>query len=372
MQSTSRIMKVFLMLLLLLASGCASDRPPSGGPADTTPLKVLFSDPAPSAVNVSANRILLTFNHDITVRQLLNALVISPPISNYDLAVDGKTVEIRGFKPLEQNKTYIITIDKNLRNYRGNSIQTPCTIAFSTGAVIDSGIISGKVINTDCTPASNALLLAFAEHPENQNTGNLLQREPDYFIQAENSGIFSFRHIAPGSYRIIAVNDRNSDLRFNPATEETGISSKAVIPAGSSDLLFRLSGIQNARSKPPAEPLGKEPASTETGGITGTCFASGQYVIVEASSLKASYRTTASRDRDGTFHYSFTELPPGSYTISSFMPSSSKKPDLERQWNPGSLEPFQPSEPFGFYPDKVTVRPRWTTEHIDIHIITSR
>ncbi len=372
MQSTSRIMKVFLMLLLLLASGCASDRPPSGGPADTTPLKVLFSDPAPSAVNVTSNRIRLTFNHDITVRQLLNALVISPPISDYDLAVDGKSVEISGFKSLEQNKTYIITIDKNLRNYRGNSFQRPYTMAFSTGAVIDNGIISGKVINADYSPASNALLLAFAERPETRNTGSLLQREPDYLIQAEKSGTFSFRNIASGSYRIVAVNDRNSDLRFNPATEERGLCSTALVPAGSSDLLFRLSVIQDDSSKRLSKPVSKEPASTETGGISGTCFASGQYVIVEASSLTASYRTTVSREHDGSFHYSFPELSPGSYTISAFIPFANKKPDSEQQWNPGSLEPFQPSEPFGFYPDKVTVRPRWTTEHIDIHIITSR
>jgi uncharacterized protein (DUF2141 family) len=372
MHSITRIMKVFLILLLWLASGCASDRPPSGGPSVTTPLQVISSDPAPSAVHVSTNTIHLTFNHDLTGRQLLNALIISPTIGDYDLSVEGKTAIIRGFKPLGRDKTYILTLDKNLRDNSGRTFPIPFTMAFSTGAAVDSGIISGKVINTDFSPATNALILAFTEHPETAGAGNLLQREPDYFIQADASGIFSFRNMARGFYRIIAVNDRNSDLRYNAGSEEIGFCSKAVIQTGSSDLLFRLSVIHRNTGKLLAKHVNKIPDLAETGTISGTCFASGQYVVVEASSSTASYSTTASRDRNGMLQYSFPELPPGSYTISAFIPSGSKKPDPERQWNPGSIEPLQPAEPFGFYPEKVSVRPRWTTEHIDIHINTSR
>jgi hypothetical protein len=369
MQSTFRIRNVFFILLLWLASGCASDRPPSGGPLDTTPLQVILSDPAPSAVNVSTNAIHLTFNHDVSVRQLLNTVIISPSIGEYDIAVHGREAEIKGFKPLEQGRTYLLTLDKNLRDNSGRTFRAPFTLAFSTGNLIHSGIISGKVINADFSPATNALILVFAERPETVGTGNLLQRVPDYFIQADASGAFSFNHLARGLYRLIAVNDRNRDLRYNAGSEETGLSSTAVIPTGSADLIFRL--YRNS-SKPLTKPVSKQPDLAETGTISGTCFAAGPYVIVEAASLTASYTTTTSRDKNGMLYYSFPELPPGSYTISAFIPSGSKKPDPERQWNPGSIDPFQPAEPFGFYPEKVTVRPRWTTEHIDIHIITSR
>jgi uncharacterized protein (DUF2141 family) len=372
MQSNSPIVTMFLILLLLLSGGCASDRPPSGGPPDTTSLRVTCSDPAPLSVNVSVERISLTFSHEITGRQLLNALIISPPIGDFDMSVNGKKAEINGFKPLEQNKSYIVTLDKKLSDNNGHTLSAPYTMAFSTGAVIDRGTISGKVINTDCSPATNALLLAFREDPQHARAENLLQRKADYCIQAEASGEFSFRHMATGSYRIIAINDRNGDLRYNPSTEEVGLCSATVIPTGSSDLLFRLSGIDKATAPLLSQPVRPAPEPSETGTISGRCFASGQHLIVEATSLTASYSTAASRDRNGTWHYSVTELPPGSYTIIAFVPSSSKKPDSKRKWNPGTIEPYQPSEPFGFYPEKVTVRPQWTTEHIDIRIITSR
>ncbi len=362
-------MHVFLLLLLWLAGGCASDRPPSGGAADTTPLQVILSDPEPSALHVATNTIRLTFNHDVTARQVIKALHFTPSVGGYDITIGEKNTVLRLDRPLQKNQTWILTLDKNLRDYRGRTLAAPFTMAFSTGAVINSKTISGTVINRDCSPATNALLLAFAERPETAGNGNLLTREPDFFIQADASGVFSFRYLPAGSYRIIAVNDRNNDLRYNAGMEEIALSSMNLVPAGTSDLLFRLSGRERASQSPPGS---KAPATTETGSISGTCVTSGQYVIIEASGSAGSYRTTASRDRKGTIHYTFTELPPGSYIVSAHVPYGNKKPDPKQQWNPGSIDPFQPAEPFGFYPEKVTVRARWTTRNIDITIKTSR
>jgi uncharacterized protein (DUF2141 family) len=364
MQSTFP-MHISLIMLLWLAAGCASDIPPSGGPANTSQLQVAASDPAPSSVNVSTSTIRLTFNHDITSRQLLNALIFSPSIGEYDMTTNGKSAELRLDSPLAPNQTYSININKTLRDNQGRTFPAPFTMAFSTGTVIDNCTISGKVINNDFSPATNALILAFAEHPKTADTENLVTRKPDYVIQAETSGAFSFKHIAAGSYRIIAVNDRNNDLRYTAGSEEIGLSSTAIIQAGSVDLLFRLSRIFKSTQPAAVNPAA---ASSDTGSVSGRCFASGQYLVVEASSQTASYSTTASRDKKGIFHYSFAELPPGSYAVSAYISSSSKKTNPKQQWNSGSINPFQPAQPFGYYPEKVTVRARWTTDHIDIHI----
>ena len=359
-------MHVLLLLLLWLAGGCASDRPPSGGAADTTPLRVISSDPEPSALHVATNTIRLTFNHYVTARQLIKALHFTPSIEGYDIAIEANNAILRLDRPLQQNQTWILTLDKNLTDNLGRTLPAPFSMAFSTGTVIDSGTINGKVINRDCSPATNALILAFAKHPETPGNGKLLTREPDYFLQADTSGVFSFRHLPAGSYRIIAVNDRNNDLRYNTG-EEIGLSSSDLVHAGASDLLFRLSGKERTRGSQ-SRTVGNAPATTETGSISGTCVTSGQYVIIEASGSSESYSTTASRDRKGTLHYSFAELPAGSYIVSAHVPYGNKRPDPKQQWNPGSIDPFQPAEPFGFYPEKVTVRARWTTRNIDITI----
>ena len=576
MQIFSRIMNRFFILLLWFAGGCASDRPPTGGPVDTTPLQVVFSNPAPSSVNVSTDRLHLTFNHYIPGRQLLNGLLFSPSIGGYDIAVKGKEVDITLFKPLKNNCTYVITLDKNLRDNQGRTFPAPNTIAFSTGPVIDKGVISGKVINADFSPATNALLLAFSEQSNTTATENLLTREPDYLIQANASGSFSFNNIGPGAYRIFAVNNRNYDLRYNYKSEEVGVSNASVVYAGSSSLMFRLQGVHSdtggivsctplgrqlleikfgrplniasfnpeklqirhaisqtlipavswfSKNHSPYEreflivtgklqpnepylisyipddgkgtirtipfyassrPEGNQPVSVtiapenrsnpayldlawpslgkvvliklsapvaesalskaitlservsgaesnlhfslikidprtfalkpangfqpgrsysvsvhaanftgstdqpdkakplvsqfraaekkETGSISGTGHASGMYAVIEAkvSGSPSTFSTTARCDKNGTFRYIFPELPPGNYTVSAFIPSGSKPPAPYQQWNPGSIEPYRPAEAFGFFAEPVKVRAGWTTEHIDIQIITSR
>jgi hypothetical protein len=112
----------------------------------------------------------------------------------------------------------------------------------------------------------------------------------------------------------------------------------------------------------------------ETGSISGTGHASGMYAVIEAkvSGSPSTFSTTARCDKNGTFRYIFPELPPGSYTVSAFIPSGSKPPAPYQQWNPGSIEPYRPAEAFGFFAEPVKVRAGWTTEHIDIQIITSR
>ncbi|MCX6178788.1 MAG: Ig-like domain-containing protein [Chlorobiales bacterium] len=564
--TSSRIMHLFMILLLWLAGGCASDRPPTGGQVDTTPLQVIVSNPSPSSVNASTDSIHLTFSHYISGRQLLNSLVFSPSIGTYDLTVKGNEVEIKAHKPLEKGRTYIITLDKNLKDYRGRTFPGPYTLAFSTGPVIDTGRISGKVINENFSPASNALLFAYTDRNKSSETDNLLTREPDYLVQANSSGAFSFNHISPGSYKIFAVNDRNSNLHYNPATEEIGLSNASIIPAGSSNLIFRLDGVQNntdgllsctplekqlleikfgrpinitsfnpakleirhavshtlipavtwfsknrslydqeflivtdrlqpnqpylinystneSQGKPRTIPFygssratGNRPVSVtitpenkidpayldrawptlgkaviinfftpvsesalnqtitfsetgigkqkplhfslikidprtfalkpingfvpghsyivnvnlgiakpvvsqfrtadkkDTGSITGKGQASGKYVVIEAkvSGSTSTYSTTVLCNRNGTFRYAFPELPPGIYTVSAFIPSGIKQPAAYQQWNPGSIKPYTPAEPFWFYPNPVHVRTGWTTENIDIAITTSR
>ena len=364
MQSTSRIMTMLLPLLLWLG-GCASDIPPSGGPAHIDQLQVISSEPGPSAVNVSTRKIRLTFNHEITARQLVNAIHISPSSGEYDINTDGKSAELRFDKPLNQNETYSITINKNLRDNQGRTLTAPYTMAFSTGAVLMNNSISGKVINNDFSPATNALLLAFLQQNKTAANENLLTKRPDYLVQAEASGAFSFKNLAAGSYKIIAVNDSNSDLRYTAGSEEVGLGSTAHIPTGSVDILFRLSRIPGSTKTASTIPAG---VSSETGSISGRCFASGQDIIVEAARNTASFHTTASRDKKGRFTYVFPALPPGSYTISAFIASKSNKNEPKWPWHPGTIHPYQPAEPFGYYPGKVTVRPRWRTEHIDIRI----
>ena len=571
MKNTAPVIKLLLVLLPWLTGGCASDRPPSGGVADKTPLKVLSCSPGDSSVHVSLNSIRLTFNSFIPVKQLLDGLVFTPSVGKYDIVVDGRTAEIRLCEPLKKNQSYTLRLDKNIKDGKNRTFSTPFAISFFTGATIDNGTIKGHVFNRDNSPATNAIVLAFADRPESASSETLLTRKPDYLIQADDTGSFSFRNIATGSYHVFAADDLNRNMQYNYMFEDLALCSAESVSTGTSALMLRFGGahsdtggivsckpldqelldiklaypvniasfnaeklvIRHAISHTPvsviawysknrsmyeieftivtsrmkaAQPYlisfmsdkkggqtreiefyassrstekqppritilpenNRNPAFMEMtwpslgevaiiafsspvekaavnrattfaekgdqtrknldfslitidartfalkptdgfkpehsylisvnpgifsaikakpivsqftvstkedcGAISGKCIADGEWVVVEAKKEGSTspFSTIVKRDQKGTFKYTFTELPPGNYSISAFIPSGKNKPAQDRHWNPGSIDTGQPAEPFGSLPERVMVRAQWTTNIADIYIMTSR
>lgn len=226
--------------LYVFLSACAVDRPPTGGPRDTAPLEVLSADPSPSSVNISPERILFSFNRYVPTAALRRALFFSPEITDYTLNGDGTEAEIVFRKPLDENKTYTITINKSLRSSRGNELERSYIYAFSTGKEINRGIIAGQVFSNDTRPQPRALILAYAATKGDTLSLNPLERKPDYSVQTGRDGKFTLDYLAEGSYRLVALLDRNSDLRPNPDSEPFGTGYRELIRTGTSGNLFRL------------------------------------------------------------------------------------------------------------------------------------
>jgi len=65
--------------------------------------------------------------------------------------------------------------------------------------------------------------------------------------------------------------------------------------------------------------------------------------------------------------FALSGLPAGRYEVTGFLDLNG-----DGEWTPGRPRPFFPSEPFGDLPEPVTVRPRWTTEDVEIRIETVR
>ena len=228
-----------LFALCLLFVACAVDRPPTGGPKDTAPLEILSVDPPPSSVNTSPQKILFTFNRYVPAWSLRKALVFSPAVTDYNLKADGKEAEILFTQPLDSNKTYTITLNTSLRSSRGNELVQSYTYAFSTGDKINRGIIGGQVFSNDNRPAPHALVLAYAVTNDTLSF-NPLERKPDYSVQTGKNGKFTLEYLAEGSYRLLALQDRNGDQRLSPESEFFGVGQRKLVKTGSLDNLFRL------------------------------------------------------------------------------------------------------------------------------------
>jgi len=346
------------LLILSLAGGCASDRPPSGGPVDRSPLQVISSEPAHTATGFSGKSIRLAFSHPVSGREFLGALGIFPALGNYDVAVNGREAEIRLFEPLKPETTYRIILNKHMRDMRGNRLGNTSVIAFSTGAATDAGSIEGSVYAFNLAPAPDALLMAFREG------GN--PDKPDYLVQANNDGTFRLDNLAGGEYRVIAVNDRNHNMRFDPETESVAVAHKSRITAGTVPLQLRFPPDTDTTPIQTITEQAKQ--NDENGTLSGSCRSDADALAIEArrKSDDASFLAAAVKSAKGLFIYAFKSIPPGTYAVSAYVPSDRKQGAMPEPWKPGKLEPFTPSEPFAVYPDTVRIRPGWLTERIDL------
>ncbi|NTU92055.1 MAG: hypothetical protein HGA60_09110 [Chlorobiaceae bacterium] len=229
-----------ILCISLFTTACAVDRPPTGGPPDKEPLTVTASSPEPGSVNVTTRTIRIEFNRYVTSPAVRKALIFSPVVRNYEITMHGRVAEIRFLSPLDPAKTYTITLKRSLKGFFGNELASSWSLPFSTGPVIDRGTLDGRVWNRKLAPAPNITVMAYATGQMQASAADSLNAAPDYATQTDANGNFSFESLAPGDYRLVAVDDRNSNLRFDRLKEEFGVSAVSSVHTGEHGLTFRL------------------------------------------------------------------------------------------------------------------------------------
>ncbi len=226
---------------MLLLSACATEVAPQGGPEDRTPPKIVSIYPDSGTLHFSDNRIRIEFNKFINVQSLRSALFFSPTIEDYEVYGAGRSAEIIIYDTLQPNRTYTYTLTNELKDTRGNALEKSYTFAFSTGNKIDSGFIAGRVFGHNNRPVKGALVLAYLLPDTNRlyaDTLNPAYQKPDYLAQTDSAGRFQLNYLVEGQYRLIAINDKIANRRYDFAQEEFAVPFHPV-RTGMTNVLMR-------------------------------------------------------------------------------------------------------------------------------------
>lgn len=230
---------------LLFVIGCATSIAPQGGPEDKYPPRVSGVFPAPGAVNVTPElNIHLQFDEWIATSVPRSAVTISPPLEKrLKLEVDGDELFIRSKARLDENTTYTLTIASGLKDLRGNAIAEPFRLTFSTGPVIDSLSVSGRVMVTSSMvkkkqyPTVGLFLMGAAERSmhhylekfrdslnvEADSLPKLTREIPLFSTQTDSLGRFHLAGLKAGRYRVVAFLDENGNQKIEPSAELAGV-----------------------------------------------------------------------------------------------------------------------------------------------------
>ncbi len=211
---------------LFLVSGCASQRPPAGGPPDTIPPQIVKVTPENNATLVPLNQIVeFEFSEGMDHRSLAKAIFITPNPGEGGVKYKwkGRRLRVEFEDSLKSNRTYVITLGTDLKDSRGNAMKNSYTLAFSTGAEISSGKIAGQVFSKD--KAQGILIWAYILEDGDPDPRG---RTGDYATQTSAGGKFELTNLSEGRYRVFAVQDNDNNRFFEAGLDALGIPTRDV------------------------------------------------------------------------------------------------------------------------------------------------
>lgn len=214
------------VFLLLLLAACASRINPTGGPKDTAPPVVVQTVPPNSSVRFSGNRLSLTFDEFVQLKDGGTGIMISPPLSvPPEVILRGKTVELRLKAPLDNNTTYTVTVGQSLTDIRENNPLPEYGLVFSTGNLLDSLSLSGQLTDAYTNqPVKDALVMLYTHEHDSLPQKTL----PRYFTRSDASGHYTIKNVREGPYMAFALADANSNYLFDQPEEKIGFSEQGM------------------------------------------------------------------------------------------------------------------------------------------------
>jgi hypothetical protein len=211
----------FLIVALMHFGSCAGQRPPQGGPADTTAPQILFSQPAAGATNVRTSAVHLEFSEYVDRRSLEQSVFVSPPAGQLQFSWSGTEVDILLPETLRAQTTYIFSVGTDVVDLRNkNHLAATFALPFSTGDHIDSGRIAGVVY--DPKPAG-VFIFAYLLAPGIGDTLNPTRAKPDFVTQTGAGGTFSLTNLPMGTFRLVAVRDELRNFLYDVQSDAFGM-----------------------------------------------------------------------------------------------------------------------------------------------------
>ncbi|MDF1545072.1 MAG: Ig-like domain-containing protein [bacterium] len=211
---------------------CAEVAAPPGGEEDRSRPTLLESWPTNGAVDVPPdNRITIQFSERVKQPGSGTGVFISPrPIQKPEVKWKSDRLEILMADSFLLDQTYVIAISSDVRDLRNNAVDTGATIAFSTGPTIDSGSVSGFILEGDKGLTGTKVALF-----DPARLGDSLKFDslyPDYLVQSGVGGYFSFNYLPNREFFLIAFEDENRDDWFSKQDERFALPDRPAAIGG--------------------------------------------------------------------------------------------------------------------------------------------
>lgn len=324
---------------LLIA--CAVMEPPTGGPEDTIPPRVVAIAPVPDSVGIARDTgVMIRFDEKLDGDSFKNRIITYPPLEFKAIKVKGERVMIE-FEKLLPETTVTVLLKAGYQDNHLVKGSAPVMFSFATSRRIDSGTIAGKIVFKK-KPDSTGVAAIFAIA---DTTIDVKRARESRLAFADRTGDFTFRAVPTDSARFIlwAFTDKNGDGVFSEGSEFSALFPDTIVLTGDR------TGIDGLLIYiiDPSEPGSVDGRVVD---ITGL----GKSPMVRLTPLLPGERPIVAA-ADTTGNFVFPVIPPGGYTVNVFI-------DMEAdsvcgEYRSPTDTTVSLAEPCYVHPDTLVVKP---------------
>ena len=244
----SMILFTLLLWFFLGFTSCARMGQPDGGWYDETPPRVIGAEPEDKGTNVHSKKISIYFSEYIQIDNASEKVVVSPPqIDQPDIKAQGKRITVALKDSLIANTTYTIDFSDAISDFTENNPLGNYAYSFSTGDHIDTLQVAGTVLEAEnLEPIKGILVGLYAIEGETENatwTDQLKDTDSLFttrqFLRVgrtDSRGRFIIKGVAPGTYRIFALQDMDGNYLFSQKSEKLAFTHELIIPSFKPDI----------------------------------------------------------------------------------------------------------------------------------------
>ena len=207
---------------------------PDGGWYDDTPPRITGASPADRSTGVRTKKIEIRFDEFIKLEDASNKVVVSPPQAEMpEIKTAGKNIVVELKDSLKPGITYTIDFsdaisDNNEGNPMGNY-----TYSFSTGERIDTFEVAGNVLDASNLEPVKGILVGL--YDDLSDTA-FITKPMIRVARTDSRGRFVIKGVAPGTYRVYALQDADGNYFYSQKSEMLAFSHTTYVPSCKPDI----------------------------------------------------------------------------------------------------------------------------------------
>lgn len=203
---------------------CAKRGMITGGDKDSIAPVLKMSLPKNFSTQFTGNEIKLQFDEYVKLKDFSKQLIVSPPLEKNVLVYPQTASKSFVFKisdTLKPNTTYSFNFGESIQdNNEGNTLK-PFVFVFSTGDYIDSLELKGKIKENLLKEVEGKTTVMLYEYNKSYSDSLIYKKKPYFVCQAsDETKEFNFKNVKAGTYKLIAIQDKNNSYTFEPKEEK--------------------------------------------------------------------------------------------------------------------------------------------------------